>query len=261
MDIDIMQIWCDLTGMKVGNDEDEDALKIAPQWMHAPGQITRTTPAKSEVTTHAGKTSNATTCPATAVPTTPSKPEPHQEVNMLWANKVMCIGEAYNDNRNSVYVPYAFTNNCMTTTEHALLNSGATDNFIDQRTAQQFCLTPQELLHPRILHNIDGTTNHSGKVKYYINLLLKQGGRSIVQHFYWTNLGRDQLIPGFPWLTEVNLDINWRKKKVKGISLMINTTTKESPEDKHLLRYTRMCAQQATIAKEFEQGDEIIMRV
>ena len=51
IDIDLVQIWHDLTGMQVGNDKYEDALKMAPQWMCAPGQTTRTTPVKSKATT------------------------------------------------------------------------------------------------------------------------------------------------------------------------------------------------------------------
>ena len=108
---------------------------------------------------------------------------------------------------------------------------------------------------------MDGTTNHSGKVTHCVNLLLKRGNEETVQHFYWTDLGKDRLILGFPWLTEVNLDIDWRQKKIKGAPLMISPTTEKSPSDRHLLRCARMCMQQAALTKEFEQGDKIIMRV
>ena len=109
---------------------------------------------------------------------------------------------------------------------------------------------------------MDGTTNHSGKVTHCVNLLIKQGGNNTIQQFYCSNLGKDQLILGFPWLEETNLDIDWRERKVKGALLIINPTTREGPDDKkHLLHCTRMCAQQATTAGKFDQGDKIVMRV
>ena len=132
MDVDLAQIWYNLMGMQVGTNEDEDALEMAPQWMRAPGQTTRTTPTAPKETTRAKKQ----TAHPTIAPTMPSKPEPHQGVNALWANEVMCIGEAHTNDPKSVQVPYTFTNGHMTTEEHALLDSGATDNFIDKRTAQ-----------------------------------------------------------------------------------------------------------------------------
>ena len=113
------------------------SLGTVTQWMHAPGQTTRTTPIKSKVATQTKEqANNATKCTA-VTPMTLSKLEPHQEANTLWENEVMCAGEAYTGNKNSVYVPYTFINGCMMTEEHALLDSGATDNFIDHRTAQQ----------------------------------------------------------------------------------------------------------------------------
>ena len=55
---------------------------------------------------------------------------------------------------------------------------------------------------------MDGTTNHSRKVTHYVNLLLRRGEEETMQRFYWTDLGKDRLILGFPWLTEVNPDID-----------------------------------------------------
>ena len=68
----------------------------------------------------------------TMAPMTQSKLEPHHDDNTLWANEVMCVGEAYIKNEKSVQVPYTFINGHERTKEHALLDSGATDNFIDQ---------------------------------------------------------------------------------------------------------------------------------
>ena len=43
--------------------------------------------------------------------------------------------------------------------EHALLDSGATDNFIDQRTIKRLNIPMRRLNRPRILYNVDKTEN------------------------------------------------------------------------------------------------------
>jgi hypothetical protein len=34
--------------------------------------------------------------------------------------------------------------------------------------------------------------------------------------FYITNLGKDRIILGYPWLAQFNLEINWTTAKVMG---------------------------------------------
>ena len=132
MDIDLAQIWRDLTGMQVGMDEEEDTLEMVLQWMHAPGQTTKATPTAPKKTTQTKGQQVSKVTTKIAAPTTPPKLEPHHDTSALWANEVMCIGEAHAGNEKSIQVPYTFINGHTKTGDRALLNSGAMDNFIDQ---------------------------------------------------------------------------------------------------------------------------------
>ena len=82
--------------------------------------------------------------------------------------------------------------------EVALIDSGATENFIDQETIKKLKLGSKKLSEPVRLRNINGTYNQSGSVTNFINLLVNRGGRKIMQRFYVTNLGSDRIILGYP---------------------------------------------------------------
>jgi hypothetical protein len=51
----------------------------------------------------------------------------------------------------------------------ALVDSGATDNFMHPAFAKKMGLGLQELLNPRKIFNIDNTTNKSGMITHYLD--------------------------------------------------------------------------------------------
>ena len=112
------------------------------------------------------------------------------------------------DRKNCINVSFLFDKNKVA--KNALLDSGATNNFINQRTVDRLHISTQCLLKPRILYNVDKTENKSGWITHYINLEITQGMQVWVQWFYTTNLGTDRFILGFPWLYEFNPKIDWR---------------------------------------------------
>jgi hypothetical protein len=100
--------------------------------------------------------------------------------------------------------------------EVTLIDSGVTENFIDQETVKKLKLGSKKLSEPVRLRNIDGTYNQSGSVTHFIALLVNRGGRKITQQFYMTNLGSDRIILGYPWLRTFNPEINWPNCKLVG---------------------------------------------
>ena len=103
--------------------------------------------------------------------------------------------------------------------EVALIDSGSTENFIDQETVKKLKLGSKKLSEPVRLRNIDGTYNQSGSVTHFIDLLVNRGGRKITQRFYVTNLGSDRIILGYPWLCAFNPDIDWPNYKLTGLKI------------------------------------------
>jgi hypothetical protein len=106
----------------------------------------------------------------------------------------------------------------------ALLDSRATENFIDPKTIEQLGLGTFELKEPQLVQNIDGTQNKAGSVTRATDLLVSRGNRKIKQRFYVTALGSDHMILGIPWFREFNpQDIDWMNGVLKGLKVKLET--------------------------------------
>ncbi len=54
----------------------------------------------------------------------------------------------------------------------SLLDSGATENFLNLKYAKWLHLPIKSMPHPRKLFNIDGTENKVGQLQYYTDLAI-----------------------------------------------------------------------------------------
>jgi hypothetical protein len=57
----------------------------------------------------------------------------------------------------------------------ALLDSGATENFMNLEYAKYLQLPIQHLKEPRKLYNVEGTPNQSGELRYFTDLQVQTG--------------------------------------------------------------------------------------
>jgi predicted aspartyl protease len=114
--------------------------------------------------------------------------------------------------------------------EIALIDSGATENCIDYRTVAKLRLGTQKLSKPRPIINVDGTRNSGGIVEHCVHLYVSQGQKEERLKFFVTNLGKDQIILGYPWLEAFNPDINWGEGQIKGPKIQFKTTAYASKE-------------------------------
>jgi hypothetical protein len=150
-----------------------------------------------------------------------------------------------------------------TAAEVALVDSGATENFLNHDTARRLGITPRLLSTPRIMNNVDGTTNQTGLIQHYYDFKLRMGDHEAIQRFYIRGIGTDHFILGFPWLQEFNLNINWMKKKHLGPPLTISTTTKTLGEQmaEQIMAEAAIWAQSLQASGDFKEGDKLIMNV
>jgi hypothetical protein len=63
---------------------------------------------------------------------------------------------------------------------------------------------------------VDGTENKASVVTEACILEIKHQGLQKLQKFYVTDLGFDQVLLGYPWLSTFNPKIDWRAGTVEG---------------------------------------------
>src|SRR5260370_35333595 len=80
----------------------------------------------------------------------------------------------------------------------ALIDSGATENFMNLKYAKWLQLPIKRMDEPRKLLNVDGTENKSGELCHYTNLQVHTGNNHTTLQFYITELGKKKTIPRYP---------------------------------------------------------------
>jgi hypothetical protein len=126
----------------------------------------------------------------------------------VWA---MHLDWMYTSTVNALKISITFQNQCAMVAGQALINSRATENFINYWTAIQWRLHTKDLWCPQKVYNVDGTENQGGIISKSCVLHVWWEEQQITQQFYITNLGQDHIILGYPWLWEFNPEINWEE--------------------------------------------------
>ena len=84
-------------------------------------------------------------------------------------------------------------------TEGALIDSGATENFLDLRAVVKLWLPTEKLDNPRNILNIDRTSNKAKQITRKYWLKVKLGKLLQEMDFFITDLGQDQIVLGYPF--------------------------------------------------------------
>src|SRR6266850_466232 len=93
----------------------------------------------------------------------------------------------------------------------ALLDSGATKNFINLSYAKWLKLPIKQLPTPRTLLNVDGTKNKSRKLQHYTDLDVQTGSTKTTLRFFLSDLGEHKAILGYPWFSAMQPRIDWKR--------------------------------------------------
>jgi hypothetical protein len=107
----------------------------------------------------------------------------------------------YVSHKNSLNIKVNFKGALGTVTANALIDSGATENFVDHRMAERWGMPRRVLPRPRTIVNMDGMDNKAGMVTEACILEVKHEEQGELQRFYITDLGFDGVILGYPWLS------------------------------------------------------------
>ena len=93
----------------------------------------------------------------------------------------------------------------------ALLDSGATENFIHLDYARRKRLMVKQLATPRKIVNVDGTPNAKGEIRYYVDLDMNHGATKVRLRFFLTDIGDRDIILGYPWFAAIQPNIDWAR--------------------------------------------------
>ena len=99
---------------------------------------------------------------------------------------------------------------------NALIDSGATDNFICPTIVNRFNLPIYNLSEPKIIRNVDGTKNSIGSVHAATNLKVTHNGKTVVHGFFIIDLGGDSMLLGMPFLAAHNPVVDWTNGRLHG---------------------------------------------
>ena len=97
----------------------------------------------------------------------------------------------------------------------ALLDSGATEMFIDKRTAEKHGFRLQKLERLIMVRNVDGANNSRGAVTHQVEANVYYKGHMERMRMDVCNLGKTEVILGMLWLHAHNPEINWEIREVK----------------------------------------------
>ena len=93
--------------------------------------------------------------------------------------------------------------------KNILVDSGATDNFINPRLVWRLRLGTHNLERAWNIWNIDGTNNKVGLITDYVDLNIQTGQKQAKMRFLITDLGNKDLILGYPWLANFEPKFSW----------------------------------------------------
>ena len=105
--------------------------------------------------------------------------------------------------------------------EIALIDSRATENFIDIDIWKSLKIGQFQLQKAIPVHNVDGTMNIQGAIDLYCWLKVRLGGTERNTKFYLTSIGKERFILGYPFLEMFNLQIDWKQGKILDRKLRI----------------------------------------
>ena len=73
----------------------------------------------------------------------------------------------YISEKSSINMPFTFSCACGTAEETALVDSGATENFMDERMVTRLGIGKRPMKQPCRVFNVDGSENKNGMLTHY----------------------------------------------------------------------------------------------
>ena len=123
----------------------------------------------------------------------------------------------------------------------ALVDSGATENFMSLQYTKYLQFPIQQLPRPQPVFNVNGTPNKMGEIHYYTNLDVQTGQNHTKFQFLLTGLGEHKALLGYPWMAAVQPCINWKKGWIDHAQLPVVFRAPNAHHARFLPRTNHQC--------------------
>jgi len=110
--------------------------------------------------------------------------------------------------KKSMILPIVLKTETKSTPINALIDSGAMNNLIHNNIVDQHNLLTSTLPVPINARNANGSLNQGGPIVKLVTGILN-AGLNTPTSFLVANLGKNEAILGYPWLTINNPNIDW----------------------------------------------------
>jgi len=119
-----------------------------------------------------------------------------------------------NQEANALYISMHVRTKLGTHVLPALIDTGATQNFLSHDAAEKLGLTWKKDNIPKSVANADGSKCGTGVIMLYCDIPMKLDNLWKEERFYKAKTGTDQVVLGIPWLANFKPTINWTKGTV-----------------------------------------------
>ena len=116
----------------------------------------------------------------------------------------------------------------------ALLDSGATENFMSLGYARWLQLPIKQLSQLQPLYNVDGLENKSGHLLFYTDLQVRTGQQTTNLRFFLSDLGEQKAILGYPWFAVFQPRIDWKRGWIDTTQLPIIFSAPNAAKAKYM---------------------------
>src|SRR6201991_3783075 len=127
---------------------------------------------------------------------------------LAWVRAINCDSIIMTRFR-SLRIPVSIRTSYSMANIKALVDSGATDNFIRPAFAKRMGLGLQPLDRPKKIWNIDNTENKAGSITHFTDLEVQTKGICRIMRFLVTDIGDEDLVLGYTWLATYKPQVNW----------------------------------------------------
>ena len=154
-------------------------------------------------------------------------------------------------------VPVSIRTRYFMADKKALVDSGATDNFIHPAFTKRMGVTMTPLEKPKRIYNIDNTTNKSGSITHSLELKVVTKGTEKIMRFLVTDIGNEDILLGYPWLATFEPKFGWKDAIIETEALPIIITSTIPVDSRLVIAGVQTQEDKETILRELEETTTI----